>query len=85
MASPLPKTKAPASAKYQPMVQSVAADAGPASPEMDQRGSGNMPSAAAPVPRRGGAFTNMASKPLARKSQTTSDSVHAMTAARLDA
>src|SRR5215207_6526128 len=38
IASPLPKTKAPASAKYQPMVSSVAVDAGPASPDTDQNG-----------------------------------------------
>src|SRR3954451_3530754 len=79
MARPLPKTNAPASAKYQPRVHRVAAEAGPANPEIDQSERGSIPSAPLAFTHLGGAFAHMASTPLARNSQMISDSVQAVT------
>src|SRR5438046_2289214 len=81
MAKPLPNTNAPASAKYHAIVTSVAVDAAPASPEMDQSGSGNKASVEVPAEERGGASTSRARMPLARNSHATSDSVQAVTTA----
>src|SRR3954463_16807327 len=76
IASPLPKTNAPASAKYQAIVQSVLSDATPPSPESHQGGKGS--TNAELQPSFGGALTRSASKPLPTNSQITSDSVHAV-------
>src|SRR5688500_1114362 len=77
MASPLPNTNAPASAKYQPIVARVPAVAGPWMPVRLQSGS---TTAADPV-KVGGAFTSMARSPAPTNNHTISDSVQAVTSA----
>ncbi len=77
IARPLPKTKAPASAKYHAMRQSVLASAGPCSP-LTRSGQGITRAARA---RCAGSRRSRYVTPAARKSQTISDSVHAVTAA----
>src|SRR5262245_48003742 len=81
MASPLPNTNAPASTKYHPNVHNVPAAAGPARPEIDQAGSGSMPSVLVAFTHFGGALAHMATKPLPKNNQMISDSVHAVTSA----
>src|SRR3954464_7420876 len=77
IASPLPKTNAPASAKYQAIVHRVLSDATPPSPDNHQGGNGS--ASATLRPSFGGALTSSASTPLPRKIHITSDSVQAVT------
>src|SRR4051812_8342020 len=81
MASPLPNTNAPASAKYQAIFHKVASTAGPAKPVIDHAGSGMSSSAASAAPRLGAALINSATTPLATNNHMTSDSVQAVTTA----
>src|SRR5689334_11189979 len=72
---PLPNTNAPASAKYQPIVVSVAAEAGASTPVIAQSGKGPTPSRLVTAAARGGALTAIARRPLTTNTQITSDSV----------
>src|SRR5688572_18318739 len=87
MASPLPKTNAPASAKYHAMLHSVPAEAAAPNPVIDQAGhdhptgSDKALMADAARPHLGGALMNKESTPLPKNNHTISDSVQAVTTA----
>jgi hypothetical protein len=77
MASPLPKMNAPASANSHAMRPRLPSGAGPCSPVTSQ-GHGATTSVA---PARRGLLATSATTPQRTKSQTSSDSVHAVTRA----
>src|SRR5688500_17392211 len=79
MASPLPKTNAPASAKYHAIVHNVPPVAAPARPVIAQSGSGDTANIVLPAPNFGGALMRTVRMPQPRKIQTISDSVQAVT------
>src|SRR4029453_7431424 len=79
IARPLPKTKAPALAKNQPMVQSVCGAAGPPRPVVSQAQGSTAGATAAARDRKPRARHER--PPAATKSQTSSDSVQAVTRA----
>src|SRR6266478_7137432 len=82
MAKPLPKTKAPAFRKNRKRVPIVAAVAVPSAPV----NSFSIPTKAAAARcenfNRGGALMNIETSPQSKKSQTISDSFHAVVTAR---
>src|SRR4051812_48359036 len=81
MARPLPKTNAPASAKNQPIFQSVPAVASPWTPLSIQLQSDHGATANIPAEPLGMDLTALATTPLSTNSQMASDSLQAVTSA----